>query len=204
MGRKWLLSSVLPSLNDTVPAPVDERRILDAALSVWREHGYRDATTRKVAALAGVGEVTLFRRFGDKAALFGAALATEAQQFRADIIFSDDVEADLCALVAAYQAMLARNGAIVLDFLIEAPRIPELARIGPVPMAAIAAAASLIAAHQQAGRLPVVQPQLAVMTLLAPLILGHALGRAQPMLSVEIEPRGIVTRFLRGWQAGAV
>lgn len=185
-----------------MPALVDERRILDAALSVWRENGYRNATTRKVAALAGIGEVTLFRRFGDKVALFGAALRGEADQFRADITCSDDVEADLIALVSAYQAMLARNGAIVLDFLIDAPRIPELAKIGPIPMAAIAGAAALITMHQQAGRLRVEPPHLLVLTLLGPLIVGHALSRAQPSIPIQLEPDLIVSRFLDGWSVG--
>lgn len=183
-----------------MPAPIDERRILDAAISVWREHGYRDATTRKVAVLAGIGEVTLFRRFGDKAALFAAALKGEADQLRADITVSDDVLADLTSLVAAYQALLARNGTIVLDFLIEAPRNSELAQIGPVPMTAIASAAALIVSHQQAGNLRAGPPYLIVLTLLGPLIMGHALARAQPMLVIQLDPSAVAARFLKGWR----
>lgn len=186
-----------------MPASIDERRILNAALSVWREHGYRDATTRKVAALAGIGEVTLFRRFGDKAALFAAALRSEADHFRADINVSDDVVSDVTSLVAAYQAVLARNGTIVLDFLVEAPRNAELARIGPVPMAAIASAAALIVSHQQAGRLRPGPPHLIVLTLLAPLIMGHALARAQPMLLLPLDPSAVVSRFLEGWRVAS-
>lgn len=43
-----------------------EDRILDAALRVFAEMGFRGATTRRIADEAGVNEVTLFRRFGSK------------------------------------------------------------------------------------------------------------------------------------------
>ena len=45
-------------------------RILDAAKRVYAKHGFRGATTRLIAIEAGVNEVTLFRTFGSKAALF--------------------------------------------------------------------------------------------------------------------------------------
>jgi AcrR family transcriptional regulator len=45
-------------------------RILDAARRVYAKHGFRGATTRLIAVEAGVNEVTLFRLFGSKAALF--------------------------------------------------------------------------------------------------------------------------------------
>lgn len=46
------------------------QRILDAAARVYARHGFRGATTRLIATEAGVNEVTLFRTFGSKAALF--------------------------------------------------------------------------------------------------------------------------------------
>ena len=45
-------------------------RILEAAKKVYAQHGFRGATTRLIAIEAGVNEVTLFRIFGSKAALF--------------------------------------------------------------------------------------------------------------------------------------
>ena len=45
-------------------------RILEAAARVYALHGYRGATTRLIANEAGVNEVTLFRTFGSKDALF--------------------------------------------------------------------------------------------------------------------------------------
>lgn len=50
------------------------QRILDAAKEVYAQHGFRGATTRLIAIQAGVNEVTLFRTFGSKAALFEALM----------------------------------------------------------------------------------------------------------------------------------
>jgi AcrR family transcriptional regulator len=49
-------------------------RILVAAKKVYAQHGFRGATTRLIAIEAGVNEVTLFRTFGSKAALFEALM----------------------------------------------------------------------------------------------------------------------------------
>lgn len=49
-------------------------RILDAAARVYAQHGYRGATTRRIAEEAGVNEVTLFRHFGTKSALLDCVI----------------------------------------------------------------------------------------------------------------------------------
>jgi AcrR family transcriptional regulator len=49
-------------------------KILDAALHVFAETGYRGATTRRIAQIADVNEVTLFRHFGSKEELIRAAV----------------------------------------------------------------------------------------------------------------------------------
>lgn len=55
-------------------------RILGAAVRVFAEHGTRGATTRRIAAEAGVNEVTLFRQFGTKEELLREALRWAAEQ----------------------------------------------------------------------------------------------------------------------------
>ena len=49
-------------------------RLLEAAARVFAVHGAAGATTKRIAELAGVNEVTLFRIFGSKHALLDAAL----------------------------------------------------------------------------------------------------------------------------------
>lgn len=51
------------------------RRILDAAVQVFAEQGFRGATTREIATRAGVAEKTLFAHYRSKAAIFTAATA---------------------------------------------------------------------------------------------------------------------------------
>ncbi len=51
-----------------------QERILAATRQVYAEAGFRGTTTRRVAQVAGVNEVTLFRHFGTKEALVKAAL----------------------------------------------------------------------------------------------------------------------------------
>jgi AcrR family transcriptional regulator len=53
---------------------ISRERILEAAARVYSKHGFRGATTRLIAAEAGVNEVTLFRTFGSKGALLEAVL----------------------------------------------------------------------------------------------------------------------------------
>ena len=55
-------------------------RILDAAKKIYAQHGFRGATTRLIAIEAGVNEVTLFRTFGSKAALFEALMQAHVAQ----------------------------------------------------------------------------------------------------------------------------
>ena len=49
-------------------------RIITAAMTAYAESGFQGATTRRVAEIAGVNEVTIFRNFGSKAALMDEAL----------------------------------------------------------------------------------------------------------------------------------
>ena len=58
-----------------MPGPIISRqKLLDAAARVYAEHGFRGATTRRIADVAGVNEVTLFRLFRSKSALIDEAL----------------------------------------------------------------------------------------------------------------------------------
>ena len=182
-----------------MPAPINEKTILDAALAVWREEGFRNATTRKVAERAGVGEVTLFRRFGDKAALFRAALQTQADEFqKTETTFTGDLKRDLSAAVEAYARLLERNGAIILDFLLEAPRNSQLKEAAPIPMAAIGRLAALIGQYQDNGELKPGNPLDLVLSLLGPIIMRYAISKAQPTAQIRLTPSAHVNVWLSG------
>lgn len=54
-------------------------RLLEAAHAVFAEEGFRGATTRKIAARAGVNEVTLFRHFASKEELLAEAVDRQVE-----------------------------------------------------------------------------------------------------------------------------
>ena len=56
--------------------------ILEAAVQIFSQHGFRGSTTRRIADAASVNEVTIFRYFGSKNALLQEALAgSDANEF---------------------------------------------------------------------------------------------------------------------------
>ena len=182
-----------------MPAPIPADRILTAVLDVWREKGYVAATTAEVARRAGVGEVTLFRRFRDKPGLFAAALAGEAQLLRnLAPQYTGDVELDLLNVARAYDAMLSRNTAIILDFLGSAPNADDIGRIAPSPLVAVNQLALVISQHQAAGSLRGGDPHTDLSELLAPIFFKRLLDRAQPALKLSNDLHQLVHRYLYG------
>ena len=53
--------------------------ILNAAVQVLSQHGFRGSTTRRIAEAAEVNEVTIFRYFGSKEALLQEAINTPVE-----------------------------------------------------------------------------------------------------------------------------
>ncbi len=51
-----------------------EQKILDAALKIFSEEGFKGATTRVIAQESGFSELTLFRKFETKENLFNSVL----------------------------------------------------------------------------------------------------------------------------------
>lgn len=86
-------------------------QLLAAALKVYAEVGSRGATTRRIAHVAGVNEVTLFRHFGSKDALLREALLHATPPARAvrEVTLPEkpvDPEAELLAFCRhQYQAV---------------------------------------------------------------------------------------------------
>src|SRR5262252_1206711 len=61
--------------------------VLAAAAGLFRRHGADGLSMDAVAAAAGVGKGTLFRRFGDKSGLAAALLDHEEQALQEAILF---------------------------------------------------------------------------------------------------------------------
>ena len=95
-----------------MPKRIPEEQIFEAALSVMAERGYAGATTREIAAAAGINEVTLFRRFESKARLLRAAVEGEVSRLEAEHVTepTEDVAADLERVCRFYAGLLQRRG----------------------------------------------------------------------------------------------
>lgn len=99
-------------------------RLLEAAHAVFAEEGFRGATTRRIAARAGVNEVTLFRHFKGKEELLIEAVDRQAESAIAMLARTPLPEepvdvagelgrfltATLSGLVAAHQAIRTSIG----------------------------------------------------------------------------------------------
>jgi AcrR family transcriptional regulator len=104
-------------------------RILDAAKKVYAQHGFRGATTRLIAIEAGVNEVTLFRTFGSKAALFEALMQSHVAQSPIPELPDNpvDPEREMTDWVAAVLGHMRENRALIRTSFGEIEERPEAA-----------------------------------------------------------------------------
>lgn len=104
-------------------------RILAAAAHVYAQFGFRGATTRLIAADAGVNEVTLFRTFGSKAELLHSMLQSQVAANSAPAIGGNlgDPEAELTAWCSALLEHLRGHSHIIRKTIAEAEERPDAA-----------------------------------------------------------------------------
>ena len=104
-------------------------RILEAAARVYAEFGYRGATTRRIATAAGVNEVTLFRIFGSKAALFEALMQSHVAQSPIPELPDNPVnpEREMTDWCAAVLSHMRENSALIRTSFGEIEERPEAA-----------------------------------------------------------------------------
>ena len=103
-------------------------RILEAAVRVYGAHGFRGATTKRIAEAAGVNEVTLFRTFGSKAALIDAAIRNRTS--REDIarlpVTPVDPYAELTAWATTIHGHMRRSRSMIRKCMSEMEERPEM------------------------------------------------------------------------------
>jgi len=110
-----------------------QERIIQAATRVISQVGYTNATTRAIAAEAGVNEVTLFRRFGNKSNLLMAvAYRNSARPGLEEALkgqLSGDYRQDLLNLGTGFLMMMKQHRRAILMSLCEAQRSPEVREV---------------------------------------------------------------------------
>lgn len=115
---------------------VSRQRLLEAAMQVFAESGFRGATTRRIAEAAGVNEVTLFRHFKSKTALINEAAKLYARQRSEEALPAEPVDplAELTTWCTAHLALLRNTRGVIRKCMAEVEEHPQMAgcmRMGP-------------------------------------------------------------------------
>jgi AcrR family transcriptional regulator len=94
----------------------NRRKILDATARLFEQHGVAGVSMDQIAAEAGVGKGTLFRRFGDKSGLAVALLDDRERELQQAVLSGPaplgpeaPADARLVAFVEAYAQFLEAN-----------------------------------------------------------------------------------------------
>ncbi len=95
-------------------------RILDACDRLFSERGVENVSMDEIAAEAGVGKGTLFRRFGDRAGLARAVIGERERRFQEELIRGEPplgpgapARERLIAFVAGLAQLLDRHGDLI-------------------------------------------------------------------------------------------
>jgi AcrR family transcriptional regulator len=186
------------------------KRIIEAASSLFSEFGYTGTTTRAIAELAGVNEVTIFRHFGTKEHLAmeimnqfgGPALAEELEKE-----LSGNYHQDLLQMGwKIMQVMSERNLAIRMA-ICEAGHFPEFQQVVVEnPRQLRRMLARYFDSQMENGHIHKEHPELLAQAFLGMffsyLVLEGFLGDTlQPELSLEQITEKFVNLFVQGTSA---
>jgi AcrR family transcriptional regulator len=155
-------------------------KILSAAQRVYAEHGFRGATTRRIAEMAGVNEVTLFRIFGGKDALLEEAVRPNATRREVAVLTSEpaDPEAELTAWVSAQLTFLRERRSLIRKAMSEIEERPQfVACIREGPECAHLALSNYLAALVDRGWIDHSPDLGAAIAMLMGAVFGDAMGR---------------------------
>jgi len=188
-------------------------RLIEATRDVVREVGYARASTRAIAAAAGVAEGTIYRHFPDKASLFFATVLesnTSVVAWVAELparAGAGTVEGNLTdaavQLVSLRDQILPLELAIAADPELSAQRLQAMAAAGTsLPPGPPEALAAYLAAEQRLGRVRAdIEAREAATLLLAVLFAlgtmpatgGEALSPERVASAVQLLVRGFGT-----------
>ncbi len=154
-------------------------QLLEATLRVYAEAGYRGATTRRIAAEAGVNEITLFRHFGSKDTLIREAIAS-GQRAGAVPLPETPVDAfpELCDWARAHLERLRSRRVLIRTCMGEFEEHPEIIAPENSPTAQTArAVAGYLAALRDRGLATASFDESVAATMLMGVLFADAMGR---------------------------
>jgi AcrR family transcriptional regulator len=107
-----------------------KQRILEIANNIFSEKGYAGTTTREIAAVACVNELTIFRHFGNKEKLFQEVISQFSSVKNIKEIFdplvTGDLAADLRIIAKTFLGMVQKDLTRIKLAHIESPANPIL------------------------------------------------------------------------------
>lgn len=133
-------------------------KILTAAAELFAERGYASTTTRAIAERAGVNEVTLFRKFKNKAGLLAGLGEMWAERAAGLAVRHIPDASDTRGMITALAEMEVRQatefGPAAMRLALDAPSNPEVAELmGSGPSSNFAGLVAYLAERQAAGDL---------------------------------------------------
>lgn len=171
----------LDTLRYYVPTQMSKHAlILEAAARLFGDHGYRGATTRRIALEAGVSEVTLFRQFGTKEALLREAIGAPSRRLRVARLpeTPQNPERELVVWCAAYLRQLRAARKVIRKSLAEVADRPSVARrVAALPTAATRRLREYLERASQLRVLPSEFDVTAAATVLSGVLFADAIGR---------------------------
>ncbi len=101
--------------------------ILDAAKQMFTRHGFDGASMDQIAAEAGVSKLTVYSHFGDKEALFGAAVRSHCETQLPSSLFDPSPDTPLrdrlLAIARAFYAMISSPEAVAGHRMLCTPQL---------------------------------------------------------------------------------
>ena len=184
-----------------MPKILEDEQIYQAVMQVVSERGYAGATTKQMADAANVSEVTLFRKYENKAQLVKQAISYLVSQtnFASSAHYTGDVHADLLRVVMAYQDTAVKHGLFIFALFADLARHPELLESMEEPFSIFQSFGALISRYQDEGVLKTEHPLHAVASLLGPLMYIAIIRREK--LDTQVPPIDLSTHviyFLEG------
>ena len=174
-------------------------KILKAATELYAETGFRGTTTRQIAQLAGVNEITLFRHFGSKTALLHEAIRCACATPDPPSLPHQPVnpQAELLAWARLYWDQLWSRRAVIRTAMGEIEEHPELL---PQENHATACAGRELAGYLErvraAGMARAEFATSAATTILMGTLFADAMGRDLMPFLYRLEPGEAIEEYV--------
>jgi TetR/AcrR family transcriptional regulator, mexJK operon transcriptional repressor len=195
--------------------------ILDAAKRLFVAQGYAGVSMDKIAAEAGVSKLTVYSHFGDKEALFAAAVRAYCDRQLPESLFAAadaaPLREGLLQIARAFFAMISSEESLASHRVMCTPQVVDSAMPALFwdagPQRVTDAVAEVLRRHVDTGELAIDDVQLAASQFLclakgelhARMVFGCcAEGVAMPPAhAVEAQLEAAVDLFLRAFATGA-